>query len=46
MIPRITNDPYQYLILEELKQLNKTLEKLTDEHIRHFEEWREKNTYG
>ncbi len=30
-------------ILEELKKLNKTLERLTSEHITHFEEWRKKN---
>ena len=30
-------------IVEELKKLNATLERLTDEHITHFNEWKAKN---
>ncbi len=30
-------------IIKQLKQLNKTLDRLTDEHITHFNEWRAKN---
>ena len=40
--PESTND-ILYSILDELKQLNTTLNTLTEEHIRHFNEWRAKN---
>ena len=30
-------------ILDELKELNETLHILTDEHFKHFDEWRTKN---
>jgi hypothetical protein len=39
---RIMMTDFEELVVE-LKKLNKTLERLTDEHITHFNEWRAKN---